>query len=99
MSDFGFDGPEYYEDDPITLSPTAEELLGDLKTPPEVFSATVAFLVDLRENPFPHLSMPVPGRPGMHSAPLRHDLGLVEYAVNEATDPPAIYISRILRAD
>jgi hypothetical protein len=64
-----------------------------------VFSATVAFLVDLRENPFPHLSMPVPGRLGMHSAPLRHDIGLVEYAVNEQTDPPTIYISRILRAD
>ncbi|MGW2401570.1 hypothetical protein ACWCYY_33965 [Kitasatospora sp. NPDC001664] len=99
MSDFGFDGPEHDEDDPITLSPAAEEVLGDPKTPAEVFSAMVAFLVDLRENPFPHLSMPVPGRPGMHSAPLRHDLGLVEYAVNENTEPPTIYISRILRAD
>lgn len=99
MSGSGFEGSEHDEDDPIALSPAVEEMLGDPKTPAEVFSATVAFLVDLRENPFPHLSMPVPGRPGMHSAPLRHDIGLVEYAVNETVDPPAIYISRILRAD
>ncbi|MDH6145990.1 MULTISPECIES: hypothetical protein [Kitasatospora] len=87
------------EDDPITFSPVVEEFLGDPGTPADVFSAVVAFVVDLREDPFPHLSMPVPGRPGMHSAPLRRDLGLVEYAVNEATEPPAIYVSRILRAD
>ncbi|MFF2751364.1 hypothetical protein ACFVVA_38245 [Kitasatospora sp. NPDC058048] len=87
------------QDDPITVSPAVEEFLGDPGTPADVFSAVVAFLVDLRENPFPHLSMPVPGRPGMHSAPLRRDLGLVEYAVNEVTEPPRIYVSRILRAD
>ncbi|MFJ9777634.1 hypothetical protein ACIRVF_41415 [Kitasatospora sp. NPDC101157] len=97
MSD-DFEHPDD-EDDPITLSPVVEEFLGDPGTPAEVFSAVVAFLVDLRENPFPHLSMPVPGRPGMHSAPLRRDLGLVEYAVNEDSDPPRIYVSRILRAD
>ncbi|MBP0453954.1 hypothetical protein J5Y04_31090 [Kitasatospora sp. RG8] len=87
------------EDDPLTLSPAVEEFLGDPGTPADVFSAVVAFLVDLRENPFPHLSMPIPGRPGMHSAPLRRDLGLVEYVVNEDLDPPRIYVSRILRAD
>ncbi|MET8630052.1 hypothetical protein ABZW30_41105 [Kitasatospora sp. NPDC004669] len=87
------------EDDPITLSPAVEELLAAPGTSPDVFSAVVAFLVDLRENPFPHLSLPVPGRPGMHSAPLNRDLGLVEYAVNEDIDPPRIYVSRILRAD
>ncbi|MFE7529110.1 hypothetical protein ACFU7Y_25830 [Kitasatospora sp. NPDC057542] len=87
------------EDDPITVSPAVEEFLGDPGTPADVFSAVVAFLVDLRENPFPHLSMPVPGRPGMHSSPLRRDLGLVEYAVNEGSAPPRIYVSRILRAD
>ncbi|WP_030274321.1 hypothetical protein [Streptomyces sp. NRRL B-24484] len=86
-------------DDPITLSPAVEELLADPATPADVFSAAVAFLVELRENPFPHLSLPVPGRPGMHSAPLHRDVGLVEYAVNESTDPPLIYVSRILRAD
>ncbi|MCX5215936.1 hypothetical protein OG689_43130 [Kitasatospora sp. NBC_00240] len=96
MSEYD-DEPE--EDDPITFSPVVEEFLEDPGTPAEVFSAVVAFIVDLRENPFPHLSMPVPGRPGMHSAPLRRDLGLVEYAVNEDADPPAIYVSRILRAD
>ncbi|MFF9646244.1 hypothetical protein [Kitasatospora aureofaciens] len=95
MSDYN----DFPDDDPVTLSPTAEEFLGDPGTPADVFSAVVAFLVDLRENPFPHLSMPVPGRPGMHSAPLRRDLGLVEYAVNEDSDPPRIYVSRILRAD
>ncbi|MGW4892962.1 hypothetical protein ACWEQL_11985 [Kitasatospora sp. NPDC004240] len=73
--------------------------MSDPGTPADVFSAVVAFLVDLRENPFPHLSMPVPGRPGMHSAPLRRDLGLVEYVVNEGQDPPRIYVSRILRVD
>ena len=87
------------EHDPLTLSPAVHELLEDPGTPADVFSATVAFLVDLRDNPFPHLSLPVPGRPGMHSAPLRHHVGLVEYAVNEDTDPPSIYISRILRTD
>ncbi|MEV8327792.1 hypothetical protein [Kitasatospora sp. NPDC056731] len=87
------------EDDPITLSPAVEEFLGDPGTPADVFSAVVAFLVDLRENPFPHLSMPVPGRPGMHSAPLLRDLGLVEYAVDEGQDPSRVYVSRILRAD
>ncbi|MFI5649252.1 hypothetical protein [Kitasatospora sp. NPDC051705] len=97
MTDFS-DSPDD-EHDPLTLSPAVEEFLGDPGTPADVFSALVAFLVDLRENPFPHLSMPVPGRPGMHSAPLRRDLGLVEYAVNEASDPPRIYVSRILRAD
>ncbi|MEY9944087.1 hypothetical protein ABH937_001149 [Kitasatospora sp. GAS1066B] len=30
---------------------------------------------------------------------MRRDVGLVEYAVNEDTDPPTIYVSRILRAD
>lgn len=35
----------------------------------------------------------------MHSAPLRRDLGLVEYAVEEGQQPPRIYVSRILRAD
>ncbi|WP_224277521.1 hypothetical protein [Streptomyces sp. LS1784] len=85
-----------HEDDPITISPAVEEFLGHPGTSAEVFSAVVAFLVDLRENPFPHLSMPVPGRPGMHSAPLRRDPGLVEYAVNEDSDPPRIYVSRIL---
>lgn len=39
------------EDDPITVSPAVEEFLGDPGTPAEVFSAVVAFLVDLRENP------------------------------------------------
>ncbi|MER7843346.1 hypothetical protein ABTZ03_05280 [Kitasatospora sp. NPDC096077] len=87
------------EGDPITFSPAVEELLGDPGTTPDLFSAVVAFLVDIRENAFPHLSMPVPGRPGMHSAPLRRDLGLVEYAVNEEQDPPRIYVSRILRVD
>ncbi|MEU9046586.1 MULTISPECIES: hypothetical protein [unclassified Kitasatospora] len=87
------------DDDPITLSPAVEEFLGDPDIPADVFSAVVAFIVDLREHPFPHLSMPVPGRSGMHSAPLRRDLGLVEYAVNESADPPQIYVSRILRAD
>ncbi|MFJ9447175.1 hypothetical protein ACIRRH_35795 [Kitasatospora sp. NPDC101235] len=87
------------DDDPVAISPAVEDLLGDPGTPAEVFSAVVAFLVDLREDPFPHLSMPVPGRPGMHSAPLRRDLGLVEYAVNEEKDPPRIYVSRVLRAD
>lgn len=87
------------EDDPIILSPAVEEFLGDPGTPADVFSAVVAFLVDLRENPFPHLSMPIPGRPGMHSAPLRPDLGLVEYAVDEDQDPSRVYVSRILRAD
>ncbi|TQF07945.1 hypothetical protein E6W39_01000 [Kitasatospora acidiphila] len=87
------------EDDPITFSPVVEEFLGDPGTSADVFSAVVAFVVELRENPFPHLSMPVPGRPGMHSAPLRRDLGLVEYVVDEATEPSAIYVSRILRAD
>ncbi|MFJ2777742.1 hypothetical protein [Kitasatospora sp. NPDC087315] len=71
----------------------------DPSTSADVFSAVVAFLVDLRENPFPHLSMPIPGRPGMHSAPLRRDLGLVEYAVDEGQDPSRVYVSRILRAD
>ncbi len=85
--------------DPLTLSPAVQELLADPTTPADVFSAVAAFLVDVREHPFPHLSLPVPGRPGMHSSPLRRDLGLVEYAVNEDTDPPCIYISRILRAD
>ncbi|MFE5588405.1 hypothetical protein [Kitasatospora sp. NPDC056531] len=94
ISDFPDD-----EHDPVTLSPVVEEFLGDPSTPADVFSAVVAFLVDLRENPFPHLCMPVPGRPGMHSAPLRRDLGLVEYVVNEEADPPRIYVSRILRAD
>ncbi|WP_031077724.1 hypothetical protein [Streptomyces sp. NRRL WC-3742] len=87
------------EDDPITLSPAVEEFLADPATPADVFSAFVAFLVDLRENPLPHLSMPVPGRPGMYSAPLRRDLGLVEYAVAEDTDPPQVYVSRVLRVD
>ncbi|MER7672107.1 hypothetical protein ABTY61_27120 [Kitasatospora sp. NPDC096128] len=87
------------EDDPVTLSPAVEELLGDPGTTPDLFSAIVAFLVDLRENAFPHLSMPVPGRSGMHSAPLRRDLGLVEYSVDEGQDPPRIYVSRILRVD
>ncbi|MFE2729282.1 hypothetical protein [Kitasatospora sp. NPDC059327] len=64
-----------------------------------MFSALVAFLVDVREDPFPDLSLPVPGRPGMHSALLLWDLGLVEYAVNEHTDPPRIYVSRVLRTD
>ncbi|MFD8481553.1 hypothetical protein [Kitasatospora sp. NPDC059673] len=88
-----------FEDDPLILSPAVEESLDDPGTPADVFSTVVAFLVDLRENPCPHLSMPVPGRPGMHSAPLRRDLGLVEYVVNDDTDPPRIYVSRILRAD
>ncbi|MFJ6772096.1 hypothetical protein ACIQOV_14215 [Kitasatospora sp. NPDC091257] len=96
MSD---DYTELPDDDPITVSPAVEELLGNPGTPPDVFSAVVAFLVDLRENPFPHLSMPVPGRPGMHSAPLRRDLGLVEYVVDEGQDPPRIYVSRVLRVD
>ncbi|MEU3564174.1 MULTISPECIES: hypothetical protein [unclassified Kitasatospora] len=97
MSDHnGFPDDEY---DPITVSPAVEEFLGDPGTPADVFSAVVAFLVDLRENPFPHLSMPVPGRPGMHSAPLRRDLGLVEYVVDEGQDPPRIYVSRVLRVD
>ncbi|GHF87032.1 hypothetical protein GCM10018790_75690 [Kitasatospora xanthocidica] len=96
MSEY-FEGPD--EDDPITLSPAVEQFLADPDTSPDVFSAVVAFLVDLRENPFPHLSMPVPGRPGMHSTPLRRDLGLVEYAVDETADPARIYVSRILRAD
>ncbi|MFJ6384644.1 hypothetical protein ACIQI7_32140 [Kitasatospora sp. NPDC092039] len=87
------------QDDPITVSPAVEEFLGDPGTPADVFSALVAFLVDLRGNPFPHLSMPVPGRPGMHSAPLRRDLGLVEYAVDERQEPPQIYVSRVLRVD
>ncbi|MFF2115861.1 hypothetical protein [Kitasatospora sp. NPDC058184] len=87
------------DDDPITVSPAVEEFLGDPGTPADVFSAVVAFLVDLREDPFPRLSMPVPGRPGMHSAPLRRDLGLVEYAVNEDADPPRVYVSRVLRVD
>ncbi|CAM5578002.1 hypothetical protein BOQ63_003430 (plasmid) [Streptomyces viridifaciens] len=97
MSDFS-DVPDD-EHDPITLSPVVEEFLGDPGTPADVFSAVVAFLIDLRQNAFPHLSLPVPGRPGMHSAPLRRDQGLVEYAVNEGSDPPQIYVSRILRAD
>ncbi|MGW2375066.1 MULTISPECIES: hypothetical protein [Kitasatospora] len=87
------------EDNPITLSPAVEELLGDPGTAPDVFSAVVAFLVDLRENAHPRLSTPVPGRPGMHSAPLRRDLGLVEYAVHEGQEPLRIYVSRILRVD
>ncbi|MBD0690514.1 hypothetical protein [Streptomyces sp. CBMA123] len=87
------------EDDPITLSPAVEELLDDPGTAPDLFPAVVAFPVDVRENAVPHLSMPVPGRPGMHSAPLRRDLGLVEYAVDEEQDPPRIYVSRILRMD
>ncbi|MFF0415571.1 hypothetical protein ACFYUY_34705 [Kitasatospora sp. NPDC004745] len=62
MTDFS-DSPDD-EYDPLTLSPAVEEFLGDPGTPADVFSALVAFLVDLRENPFPHLSMPVPGRPG-----------------------------------
>jgi hypothetical protein len=95
----GFDDTPDHEDDPIVFSPQVEEFLEEPATPAEVFSAVVAFLVDLRENPFPHLSMPVPGRPGMHSAPLRRDVGLVEYAVNEEADPPQVYVSRILRAD
>ncbi|MFF7455291.1 hypothetical protein [Kitasatospora sp. NPDC008115] len=93
------DCTEFPDDDPITLSPAVEELLGDPGTPADVFSAVVALIVELRENPFPHLSMPVPGRPGMHSAPLRRDLGLMEYAVDEGQEPPRIYVSRILRAD
>ncbi|MER8188570.1 hypothetical protein [Kitasatospora sp. NPDC094015] len=96
MSDYD-EFPE--DDDPISFSPVVEEFLGDPGTPADVFSAVVAFVVDLRENPFPYLSMPVPGRPGMHSAPLNRDLGLVEYAVNEDVHPPRIYVSRILRAD
>lgn len=40
------------EDDPITFSPVVEEFLGDPGTPADVFSAVVAFVVDLRENPF-----------------------------------------------
>ncbi|MFJ1792653.1 hypothetical protein [Kitasatospora griseola] len=87
------------EDDPLVLSPAVAESLGDPGTPPDVFSAVVAFLVDLREHPFPQLSLPVPGRPGMHSAPLPRDLGLVEYTVDDDADPPRIYLSRILRAD
>lgn len=86
-------------DDPLTLSPAVQDLLADVTTPADVYSAVVAFLVDVREHPFPDLAMPVPGRPGMYSAPLRRDVGLVEYAVNEDTDPPSIYVSRVLRAD
>ncbi|MFB7618497.1 hypothetical protein [Kitasatospora sp. NPDC056181] len=42
---------------------------------------------------------PATPRPGMHSSPLRRDLGLVEYAVDEGQDPPRIYVSRVLRVD
>ncbi|GJF35184.1 hypothetical protein KNE206_78840 [Kitasatospora sp. NE20-6] len=87
------------EDDPVALSPVVQELLVDLATLAAVFSAVIAFLVEIREDPFPYLGLPVPCRVGMHSASLARDLGLVEYVVNEAIDPPIIYISRVLRAD
>ncbi|MFD9596432.1 hypothetical protein ACFWA9_27325 [Kitasatospora sp. NPDC059973] len=46
------------DDDPLTLSPAVEDFLDDPRTPADVFSAVVAFLVDLREHPFPELSLP-----------------------------------------
>ncbi|MET8703343.1 hypothetical protein ABZW10_31460 [Kitasatospora sp. NPDC004723] len=103
MSDWDdpYDGDE--EHDPIVLSPQVEAVFDFAVTPPDVVSAIAAFLVGLRETldggPHPDHAEAVPGLPGAYTAPLAHDLGLVQYHATGTPHGPGFYVARIVRTD